>query len=158
MKVEIYWNSKVKAFSVRALDGRKKGKVVGHAKKLLIRDALFVVREAGRQLVLSSGYKTVHAFVRGELSAVVWEDPCMINDWTRGDEAYGKVARCRLGQDVRYNPRKDASFVDIDYQGNPIAVRSESPMVYLRTFDKTPAILAFDPCKMTAAESAAATV
>lgn len=155
-RVEVYWNSRLKAFSVR-----RDGKVIGHAEKILLRDVTYTVREAGRRQVLETGYKNVHAFIRGELNAVVWTEELYgrWNNWTRGDNVYAKVARQRLGTEVRYNPRHNVSFVDIDLAGKVTQCRSESPMAYLRVWDKEkPIILAFDPCLMTSAESEAATV
>lgn len=44
---------------------RQNGKVVGHTQLLRLRDCYFVVNEAGRQRVLRTGRKNVHAFVLG---------------------------------------------------------------------------------------------
>lgn len=150
MKVEIYWNARIKTFSVR-----KDRKVVGHASKLMIRDATFHVSEAGRQRVLNSGHKNVHAFVRGELEGVVWDTTFVFghayeDNWTSSDRAYAQVARKRLGTEVRYNPRVNSTFVDIYPTGGP---RTEAPMAYLRRCDNSPIILTFDPLLMTADES-----
>lgn len=157
-KVEVYWNARVRAFSIR-----EDRRVVGHARRLLIRDAKFSVSEAGRRRVLETGHKNVHAYIRGELSAVVWEETFVygvgyMDNWTRGDGAYASVARKRLGTDVSYNPRLHETFVDRALSGEILGPRTEAPMVYLWRFDKSPAILAFDPCLMTEAESRAATV
>lgn len=65
---DIYWNSHKGLFSVR-----EKGKVIGHAERVLIDEPQFVVSEAGRQRVLASGQKNVHAFVRGR--ATLPDDP-----------------------------------------------------------------------------------
>lgn len=149
MKVEVYWNARVEAFSVR-----ENRRVVGHASKLMIRDAKFTVSEAGRRRVLESGHKNVHAFVRGELEGVVWEETFVfgisyLDNWTASDRAYARVAQKRLGVDVRYNPRKHESFVDIYPEGS---IRTEAPMAYLRRFDNKPVILAFDPLLMLESE------
>ncbi len=153
-RIEVYWNLKAKAFSVR-----EEGCVVGHARRLLIRDAKFSVSQAGRRRVIESGHKNVHAFVRGELSAVMWDDTFVFgyayqDNWTRGDGAYASVARKRLGTDVTYNPRLHETFVDRP----SLEPRTTAPMVYLWRFDKSPAILAFDPLLMTEEESKRTTV
>ena len=156
MRVEVYWNVRTKVFAVR-----QDGRVIGHATKLLIRDSSFVVRQAGRRRALETGHKTVHAFVRGELAAIRWTETHWgrVDDWTRGDDAYARVARKRLGVPVRYNPKLHETFVDLDWRnGQILGPRREVPMAYLRKFDDHPEILAFDPCDMTAEESAAATV
>jgi hypothetical protein len=161
--VEVYWNARVKAFSVRE-DVFGRGKiVVGHARRLIIRDATFSVSDAGRRRVIETGHKNVHAYIRGELHAVQWDDTFVFgyayqDNWTRGDGAYASVARKRLGTIVRYNPRENVSFVDRAVNGEILGPRTEAPMVYLWRFDKSPSILAFDPCLMTEAESRAATV
>lgn len=46
---------------------RQGGRVVGHAKAMMLQDAEFVVQEVGRQRVLRTGRKNVHAFIRGAL-------------------------------------------------------------------------------------------
>lgn len=67
--------------------------VVGHSDFLMLSDVAFVVREAGRQRVLSSGKKNVHAFATGIVCESV---PAEIN-----------------GADfcpIRYNPKRSAYF------------------------------------------------
>lgn len=44
------------------------GKVIDRRHRVLLTDASFVVREAGRQRVLTEGRKNVHAFVKGVLA------------------------------------------------------------------------------------------
>ncbi|MBD9544324.1 hypothetical protein IB276_33295 [Ensifer sp. ENS04] len=157
-KVEVYWNARVKAFSVR-----EDRIVVGHAHKLLIRDATFSVSAAGRRRVIETGHKNVHAYVRGELHAVEWVETFFFglrynDNWTRGDNAYARVARKRLGVDVVYNPRAHETFVDRALSGEILGPRTEAGMAFLRRVDSKPIILAFDPLQMTDAESEAATV
>lgn len=60
---DLYWNSHKKLFSVR-----QHGKVIGHHENVYIDLPSFIVSEAGRQRVLASGSKNVHAFVRGEMT------------------------------------------------------------------------------------------
>lgn len=139
MKIEAYWNTRAEAFSVRENAFGRGKRVVGHARRLLIRDATFK-----------------GTIIRGELSAVMWDDTFVfghryLDNWTRGDGAYASVARKRLGTDVI---QRDQGFID-----RPALVpRTEAPMAYLWRFDHSPAILAFDPLQMTEAESKAATV
>lgn len=45
----------------------QKGKVVAHAKKLMLADVTFKVRESGRQKVLQTRHKNAHAFAKGIL-------------------------------------------------------------------------------------------
>ena len=93
--VEVYRNINA---SKRAKGGvvysiRQGGKVVAHAELVKLRDAEFIVHEAGRQRVLATGRKNVHAFVRG-----FWEP------------ATASWFEERGAQRARYNPRESACF------------------------------------------------
>lgn len=68
-RVFVHWNSVRKCWSLRALDGPDKGRVVAHRDKLLLVWCDLKVSEAGRQRVLRTGHKTVHAGVVGYVSA-----------------------------------------------------------------------------------------
>lgn len=67
-KVRVYRNlragrkSKKKIYSVVGSDGR----VIAHVEKIMLRDAKFIVRPAGREKVRRTGVKNVHAFVVGK--------------------------------------------------------------------------------------------
>jgi len=105
MRVEVYFNLHRRMYSVRALEGEDKGRVIDHLPECAIRNAKFVVSEAGRQRVLRDGRKNVHAYVRGELVAE-----------TRGYISFiGSLARkdgpIRV---VTYNPYRFDSFFDLD--------------------------------------------
>ena len=63
-RVDMYRNLTRDTFSIR-----KKGKVVEYSDFATLLNAQFVVSEKGRQRVLSSGCKNVHAVVRGELAS-----------------------------------------------------------------------------------------
>lgn len=67
MRVEVYYNLHKKTFSVRALEGENKGRVISHQNQVALQDVKFVVRESGRQKVLEEKRKNVHAFVRGNI-------------------------------------------------------------------------------------------
>ena len=69
MKVFVYYNLHMKCWSVKALSGDQKGRVVAHAKAVDLQDCQFRVSEAGRQRVLREKRKNVHAGVAGELIA-----------------------------------------------------------------------------------------
>lgn len=96
--VEVYWNVRSKVWSIR---DRKTRKVVDRLAKLRLRNARFVVSEAGRQRVLRTGVKGVHAVVRGEWDESSYAPPLNTN--------YERV---------RYNPRRDTHFVTDD--GAPV--------------------------------------
>lgn len=86
---DVYYNLHRKCLSIR-----ERGRVIAHAPRVLIRNAAFVVSEAGRQRVLRTGHKNVHAVVRGE---IVPDDNLIIPL----DQAV----------QVRYNPRNHETFV-----------------------------------------------
>ena len=68
MRVEVYRNLHKNCFSVRALSGENKGRVIDHVQSIMLRDATFVVQPAGRERVLQEQRKNVHAFVRGTIT------------------------------------------------------------------------------------------
>ncbi len=61
-QVKVYWNIRRKCWSV--LDARTR-RVIRHDTHLVLRDASFSVSERGRQRVLESRTKSVHAFATG---------------------------------------------------------------------------------------------
>ncbi len=67
MKVDVYWNSNERCFSVRSREKENYGKVIAHLDTVYIEDAEFVVQNAGRNKVLETGVKNVHAFIRGDM-------------------------------------------------------------------------------------------
>lgn len=94
LKVFAYRNLHRNCWSVKALEGKFKGRVVYYAQDLTLWHGEFKVSEAGRQRVLRENKKNVHAGVVGTIdeSAINWVP--MIP-----------------GKSVTYNPYKYASFV-----------------------------------------------
>ena len=90
-RVEVYWNLHKDLYSVRALTGPNKGRVVAHVEAIDLYDVTFAVQLAGRNRVLAERRKNVHAFVRGIVTAGL------------PDARY---------QVVTYNPYKYETFVD----------------------------------------------
>ena len=66
MKVIVYFNLHKKVWSIKALEGKMKGKVIAHRDYVFLYDAQPKVSEAGRQRVLKEQCKNVHAGVVGE--------------------------------------------------------------------------------------------
>ena len=95
MRVYVYFNLHKKVFSVRALEGENKGRVVAHVNRILIDEPVFVVSEAGRQRVLREQKKNVHAGVRG-----IW------TAWVDGIDEWDHLTP------VTYNPYLYSSFVE----------------------------------------------
>ena len=90
MKVFVYYNLHKKVFSVKALEGDRKGLVVAHVSQIGLTDVTFRVSEAGRQRVLRERKKNVHAGVVGQ--------------WSGLHDQQGL-------EPVTYNPYKYSSFV-----------------------------------------------
>lgn len=106
MKVFIYFNLHRKCFSIKALEGANKGRVIAHRNEALVFDATFKVSQAGRQRVLKEQRKNVHAGVVGE-----WMD-------SSGDYATINAVAIN-GSAITYNPYKYDSFVHL-YGEHPI--------------------------------------
>ena len=68
LRVEVYRNLHKNCYSVRALSGEDKGRVIDHVQSITLRDVSFVVQPAGRNRVLEEKRKNVHAFVRGTIT------------------------------------------------------------------------------------------
>ncbi len=96
MKVFAYRNLHRQCWSVKALEGPLKGRVIYHANDLTLAWCDFKVSPAGRQRVLREQKKNVHAGVVGYLT------DC------------GEIATDGIDLDVpiTYNPYKYDSFVD----------------------------------------------
>lgn len=89
MRVKVYWNATRKIWSVKSGNSP-----VEHASLLVLKDCKFLVSEAGRQRVLRTKRKDVHAFVEGEIVS------------REGMRHLGSY------DEVRYNPYKNETFVD----------------------------------------------
>jgi hypothetical protein len=90
-RVKVYFNLHNHLFSIVALEGVHKGKVVCHTEGLTLSNVTFKVNEAGRQRVLREKRKNVHAFVIGKFE--------------------GFSDKLANGIPITYNPYKYASFV-----------------------------------------------
>jgi len=93
MKVFVYFNLHKRCFSIKALEGADKGRVVAHSNALLLHNVTFKVSEAGRQRVIREKRKNVHAGVVGEWNCV--EQLAVVGE----------------GKAVTYNPYVYDSFV-----------------------------------------------
>jgi len=96
MKVAAYWNLHKNIFSIQSREKGNYGKVISHVNSVVIALPKFVVRQAGREKVLKTKQKNVHAFIVGHLLT-------------------GEIL---VGQEkpnlVYYNPYKFNSFVKAD--------------------------------------------
>ncbi len=106
MRVYVYFNLHRKCFSIKALEGANKGRVVAHSDKVLVFDATFKVSEAGRQRVLRERKKNVHAGVVGHWIGSI-DDELTIDRIVYN------------GTPITYNPYKYNTFVHL-YGEHPI--------------------------------------
>lgn len=107
LKVFCYFNLHKKTFSVKALEGEFKNRVIAHSDEVNLTDARPKVSEAGRQRVLKEKSKNVHAGMVGKVTSLKSENQ--------------KIVR-----EITYNPYKYSSFV---YKENEKKV-SENPSNY----------------------------
>ena len=119
MRVEVYRNLHNGKYSVKALEGKDKGRVVLHCDYVELTDVKFKVSQAIRARVLRERKKYVHATVQGTIGKFTGTQP--------KPKEYDKVKQgdwvCHfLKRDLRrftYNPFKFSSFVD-SYTESPI--------------------------------------
>jgi len=97
-RVFVYFNLIKKLWSVRSMETRR---VLGYADTLVLRDGTFRVSEAGRQRVLESRRKNVHAGVVGELQAV----------HAAQVEPLKQAQGLTVEERISYNPYKAGVFV-----------------------------------------------
>ena len=106
MKVFVYYNLHKHVWSIKALEGAQKGRVIAHSPTVLLQNAQGKVSEAGRQRVLREKRKNVHAGIVGTL-------------------VHREVEGYFPGLQVTYNPYKYDSFVydgfTVPYTGSQFA-------------------------------------
>ena len=114
-KVLVYFDLHRKTWSAKALNGPNRGRVIAKSDYILLKDAVGKVSEAGRQRVLATRRKNVHAGIVGELLAV-------------GEQAKALAPRHEEAYALDYNPFKYDAFV---YRSNPALKFGGAPYVYL---------------------------
>lgn len=67
MRVFVYYNLHKKLWSIKALEGEHKGKVIYHRDEVYLSDVVPKVSQAGRNRVLKEQCKNVHAGLVGTL-------------------------------------------------------------------------------------------
>lgn len=121
MKVFVYFNLHRKCWSIKALEGPSKGRVIGHAHYVDLACVEWRVSEAGRQRVLREKKKNVHAGAVGKLEA--WSTP----EGERHGVKMGESTFDRVSADlsteaplsVTYNPYKGPTFTE-KFTGIPV--------------------------------------
>ena len=100
MKVFVYYNLHKKLWSIKALEGGNKNKVIAHARYVGLSDVTPKVSQAGRQRVIKEGCKNVHAGLVGDLKFDA--------DYIPFDDSLNNRKQ------VTYNPYLYESFVYVD--------------------------------------------
>lgn len=122
MKVFVYWNLHRGLWSVKALEGPNKGRVIARQHMVLLRDAEGKVSEAGRQRALRERKKNVHAGLVGELVNA--------EDFAVHQRLMGYV-----GDKITYNPYKYERFVHVvdesPFEGSTYAMLTSDRCVYV---------------------------
>lgn len=90
-RVRVYRNLHKQGVVYSIADART-GLVLGYSESVLLSGVAFKVSEAGRQRVIQSGRKNVHAFIYGRYEGT-------------------EQARVAMQDAVGYNPRKNSTFV-----------------------------------------------
>lgn len=114
MRVFVYFNLHRKCWSIKALEGERKGRVIGHAHYIDLADVTWKVSEAGRQRVLREKKKNVHAGAVGVLEK--WSEW----DGATHGVAFGDTTFDRLSltnpdtapDTITYNPYKGPTFYE----------------------------------------------
>ena len=125
MKVEAYRNLHNGKYSVKALEGPNKGRVVLHCDYLELGNVEFKVSQSGRNRVLRERKKYVHATVRGTLGRFTGTQP---KPFEHGTVTQGDYFVEAMPEDMvafTYNPFKFSSFVDAETH-EPLANASEA--------------------------------
>lgn len=109
MKVFVYYNLHKHVWSIKALEGPQKGKIVAYRDEVWLKDALPVVSASGRERVRREQQKNVHAGIAGE-----W---ITRRSFTKDD----------IIDKITYNPYKYDTFVSVDddqkeYTGSRMAL------------------------------------
>jgi hypothetical protein len=67
-QVRVHFNLHSHDWSIVAMEGDEKGRVIGHAPELSLIDCAFKVSEASRQRVILKRCRSVHAWITGKLT------------------------------------------------------------------------------------------
>ena len=68
--VRVHFNLRTHLWSITAMSGPNRGRVVQHSNTFVLTDCTFKVSEAGRQRVLAKRQRLVHAWVQGRVASV----------------------------------------------------------------------------------------
>lgn len=95
MRVKVYFNLHKNLFSIVALEGQKKGRVISHTDTIDLKNCRYRVQKAGRERVIREKRKNVHAYIVGYMTNI--------------DDDFAKD---NMTKEITYNPYKSAYFVN----------------------------------------------
>lgn len=114
MRVSVHWNYNKRLFSVTALEGENKGRVIAHATTVVLVEedepVVFKVSEAGRQRVLRQNRKNVHAKVVGQLAMYEEEAGVGYRSLKHLEPAINGMSTLHSRRLVRYDPFRMETF------------------------------------------------
>jgi hypothetical protein len=124
MKVMVYWNLHKGLWSVKALEGPDKGRVIARVDSVLLRDVPGKVSQAGRQRVLNERKKNVHAGLVGTWNVKRYSNQtdieCALED---------------IADRITYNPYRYESFVhavdESRFEGSAYALLTGDRQVFV---------------------------
>lgn len=122
MRVFVYWNLHRKLWSIKALEGPQRGRVIGHSPVVKLTEVTPKVSQKGRQRVLREQKKNVHAGIVGNL--------------LEGPQAHTRPQGDLVAsgwREVTYNPYKYSEFVHKDNEtpfGGSVVAILEDKHVY----------------------------
>lgn len=114
MRVFVYWNLQKGGFSIKALDGASKGRVVAYASEIMLSDAAMIVSDKARERIKGGAPKEVHAGFRATLdgfrgSVTPMGEACGLSPSFAFDVA--GMSNGNPWQAITYNPHRDSGFV-----------------------------------------------
>ena len=141
MKAFVYWNLHKNVWSLKAMEGEFKGKVVAHSDRVALLNATPKVSQAGRLRVIKEQCKNVHAGIVGEVASLggnfdmkyglnVDDIKCHYGDSKDAMLSVSLESR----QQLYYNPYRVEQFVYADstepFVGSKIVVLSNDKKVF----------------------------
>ena len=109
MRVKVYFNLHKKLFSVVAMEGSEKGRVIKHVNEIDLTKCAFRVQKAGRERVLAERKKNVHAYILGHTMDA-------------------SIKAETLSGEATYNPYKYSTFVDKS-DGSPVEYKNYCKLI-----------------------------
>jgi hypothetical protein len=111
LKCFVYFNLHRKVWSIKALEGPNKGRVIAHSSMIEMSDCTFKVSEAGRQRVIRDKRKNVHAGIVGIVRTIGEDMDPLSRNAMRREAHWMRRGGHPVYSPVTYNPYKYSTFV-----------------------------------------------